>query len=722
MKAKLVGLASLALTLPVAAQGFDPPVAIDINPDPTIVEVNLSAVVTTWQYIPGEDTTVWAYSDDSPGGSGASVPGPTIKANVGDTLRVHFTNNLPEPTTIHWHGIENIAGMDGSHISQLHVQPGETFDYEFPLLTEGLYWYHPHVRTFDQVEKGLHAGLLVKDPAKDAIVFANLEGRPVEEHLVFFDDVLLDADNQIVPAFSLTDPLQNAIYILNGRVGNVLLVNGREAGSINLPVTNGAVQNWYVVNVANTTFCRLEISKPPLGPGPGVRGPTWEIGSDGGYIQFPYKRFAVYSTLPQPAEHPFQTLIPEMHAGVLLFPGERMQVTFTPVGTEGETFTIRQWDWFRGRHVAEWNREQTQILLLDDPMDGGYPTLDYFHLTLVGNDPGTGEWVPSFLFPFPALAPPYGLQEKALPVTFGHGTPNPTTGDVTMFAQAIMGDDGGLIPLPTAKIGSFQAHDAVVGEVRKWEVTNLTHGDHPFHVHGFFFELIEMEWIDMLNPSTNTKFTPLHDNIVTGAPFNPKTPFVPPRKLKDTVRVPARLGAKGTSKSITRLRTVFDDTGREGQVVAEGELPTFDRDGNYTAGGWLFHCHVLEHSGKGMLSYFEVRDPTSPFQLLGKHLPGATTPCLTGRGTPATGISLDLVHALPGKLVLLVHNNQLLNKPFFGGTLIPYWSQPFQATTDAQGEFTWNFPAGTLERFWQVVYRDPMAPQGWAMSNALRIQ
>ena len=239
MKISLAVLFSaLVPALPAAAQGFDPPVAIDINPDPTIVEVNLSATVTTWQYIPGVDTTVWAYSDDSPGGSGASVPGPTIKANVGDTLRVHFTNNLPETTTIHWHGIENYADQDGSHISQLHVPPGGTFDYEFPLLQEGLYWYHPHVRTFDQIEKGLHAGLLVKDPAKDAIAFGSIGSFQVEEHIIFFDDILLDVNNEVVPAFSFSDPLQNALYHLNGRVGNVLLVNGKEAGTVNLPVTN----------------------------------------------------------------------------------------------------------------------------------------------------------------------------------------------------------------------------------------------------------------------------------------------------------------------------------------------------------------------------------------------------------------------------------------------------------------------------------------------------
>ena len=720
MKTTLASLLTLSLSLGASAQSFDPPTAVDVNPDPTIVEVNISANVTTWQYIPGVDTTVWAYSDDSPGGVGASVPGPTIRANVGDTLRVHFTNNLPEATTIHWHGIENYADQDGSHISQLHVPPGGTFDYEFPLLSEGLYWYHPHVRTFDQVEKGLHAALLVKDPAKEAQVFTNLGGRAVEEHIVFFDDVLLDANDQVVPAFSFTDPLQNALYHLNGRVGNVLLVNGREASTVTLPVTNGAIQNWYIVNAANTTICRLEVTRHPTQGGPGVPGDTWEIGSDGGYVQFPYKRLPMWSTQPT-TEHIGQSLVIEQFSGVLLFPGERMQIAFTPIGSDGETFTIQQWDWFRGRHLAVWNPTMTQIMLPDDPLDGGYPTLPYFDVQLQGNDPGLGQWTPNFLFPFPPLAPPYGLQLPSIPVTFGHGLPDPATGAVTLFAQSTVGDDGGLVPLPSMKIGSFEAHDINMGDVRKWEVTNLTHGDHPFHVHGFFFELIEYQWVDMLNPAANFKYSVLANNISSNAP-NPAFPFVPPRKRKDTIRVPARLGAKGSSKTFARLRVHFDDTGRQGRAFAEGEIPTIDKDGNVTAGGWLFHCHVLEHSGKGMLSFFELRDPSTPFRLLGKHKPGSTTPYLTGSGTLATGINLDLVNAAPNTQVFLIHSNQLGNNSLFGGTLVPLLNQPsFNKVTDAQGRATWSSGPGQPQRYWQAIYWES-GIQAWAMSNALEIR
>ena len=128
-------------------------------------------------------------------------------------------------------------------------------------------------------------------------------------------------------------------------------------------------------------------------------------------------------------------------------------------------------------------------------------------------------------------------------MTFGHGLPDPVSGDVTFFAQAMMAG-GQMTPLPAAKIGSFEAHDVRVGETWTWEVTNLTHGDHPFHVHGFFFELLEHEWEDDLNPDPALNFS-----------FQP----LARRQLLDTIRIPARLGAKGTSRTYTRLRVHFDD-------------------------------------------------------------------------------------------------------------------------------------------------------------------
>ena len=55
-------------------------------------------------------------------------PGPQLNANVGDILKIEFTNNLDEPTSIHWHGIKNINKMDGvPYLTQDPIQLGETF-------------------------------------------------------------------------------------------------------------------------------------------------------------------------------------------------------------------------------------------------------------------------------------------------------------------------------------------------------------------------------------------------------------------------------------------------------------------------------------------------------------------------------------------------------------------------------------------------------------------
>ena len=66
------------------------------------------------------------------------LPGPFIRAKVGDRLIVHFKNELPEPTTVHWHGVRVPIEMDGvPGISQPAVKPGESFVYDFVLRDAG---------------------------------------------------------------------------------------------------------------------------------------------------------------------------------------------------------------------------------------------------------------------------------------------------------------------------------------------------------------------------------------------------------------------------------------------------------------------------------------------------------------------------------------------------------------------------------------------------------
>ena len=86
---------------------------------------------------PARKMNAWGYN--------GSVPGPTIEVNEGDRVRVIFDNKLPEPTTIHWHGLEIPIEMDGTpYISQPMVDPGGMFIYEFTVNQNGTFFYHSH--------------------------------------------------------------------------------------------------------------------------------------------------------------------------------------------------------------------------------------------------------------------------------------------------------------------------------------------------------------------------------------------------------------------------------------------------------------------------------------------------------------------------------------------------------------------------------------------------
>jgi FtsP/CotA-like multicopper oxidase with cupredoxin domain len=91
------------------------------------------------------------------------VPAPTIRANAGDTIRATVLNELPAPTSLHWHGVALRNDMDGvPPITQAAIQPGKQFTYDFIAEHPGTYWFHPHVGV--QIDRGLYGALIVEDP------------------------------------------------------------------------------------------------------------------------------------------------------------------------------------------------------------------------------------------------------------------------------------------------------------------------------------------------------------------------------------------------------------------------------------------------------------------------------------------------------------------------------------------------------------------------------
>lgn len=90
-------------------------------------------------------------------------PGPEIKATQGDHLRINVHNQLPEPLSVHWHGIKLPSSQDGvPGITQDAIQPGNTLTYDYVVPDAGTYWYHSHQNGTEQVPKGLFGSLVVE--------------------------------------------------------------------------------------------------------------------------------------------------------------------------------------------------------------------------------------------------------------------------------------------------------------------------------------------------------------------------------------------------------------------------------------------------------------------------------------------------------------------------------------------------------------------------------
>ncbi|MFB9459529.1 multicopper oxidase family protein [Streptomyces antimycoticus] len=114
----------------------------------------LTATATTLD-IGARKVASWAYEDQ--------VPGREIRVTAGDTIALTLANNLPQPTTLHWHGIRLRNDMDGvPGVTQRPVKTGAAFDYRFTAFYPGTYWVHPHSGA--QLDRGLYAPLIVEDP------------------------------------------------------------------------------------------------------------------------------------------------------------------------------------------------------------------------------------------------------------------------------------------------------------------------------------------------------------------------------------------------------------------------------------------------------------------------------------------------------------------------------------------------------------------------------
>lgn len=164
-------------------------------------EFHLTASVIRWQILPDVEVGAYAYN--------GQVPGPLIRVTAGERVRVRVTNNLPDPTSVHWHGLVIPNAQDGvSELTQAPIQPGETFTYEYTVPnTPGTFFYHTHHAADRQQPLGLYGALIMDEPGATAAY--------EQEYVVELGEWRV-TNGQTFPAMELDGMLPN-FFTINGK-------------------------------------------------------------------------------------------------------------------------------------------------------------------------------------------------------------------------------------------------------------------------------------------------------------------------------------------------------------------------------------------------------------------------------------------------------------------------------------------------------------------------
>lgn len=230
----------------------------------------LTAQKSSAQILPDKypQTDVWSYN--------GTVPGPVIRVKQGDNLDILFKNNLDVASSIHWHGVRVPNNMDGvPFITQPPVHPNEEFRYRFNTIDSGTFWFHPHLNSAEQVDRGLSGVLIVEED----------QPLDIDQELVWMlDDWRLGEDGQIINDFqNLHDKAHG------GRLGNVTAINGtyypsfdvRNGSRIRLRLINNSNARLYTPRFPNLNAWVIAFDGQPVTPkklsenilrlGPGMR-------------------------------------------------------------------------------------------------------------------------------------------------------------------------------------------------------------------------------------------------------------------------------------------------------------------------------------------------------------------------------------------------------------------------------------------------------------------
>ena len=191
----------VSYTAPTEARG-DRPLEPRVENGVKVFDLNVSVI--EWNILPDEQVEAYAFN--------RQVPGPRLRVTEGDRVRINVANDLPEPTSVHWHGMILPNRMDGAaEVTQQPIEPGESYAYEFTAGEPGTYFYHSHREPDRQQGLGMYGALIVdpKDPARDAAY-------DYDQEVVVQLQEWLERDGYTYPAMIMEGALPN-YFTINGK-------------------------------------------------------------------------------------------------------------------------------------------------------------------------------------------------------------------------------------------------------------------------------------------------------------------------------------------------------------------------------------------------------------------------------------------------------------------------------------------------------------------------
>ncbi|MDP6695454.1 MAG: multicopper oxidase domain-containing protein [Gammaproteobacteria bacterium] len=603
--------------------------AVDLNPDPDVVEIDLVAAVKSVDLSgDGLMANAWTFN--------GGTPGPLIRLRVGQRLIVHFRNELPKPNVVHWHGIELDNANDGTEVTQNPVPPGETFTYDFVVPRPGVFFYHPHSMPSNDEFKGLYGPIIVTSTADEKLGEIGIVPPASDAHVLVLADTTVckepgqndevtykpGADVSWVhqaelgdfpglvawpsprdlcetPRDDMGNPLDGALakgdipnikpslkcaFGDHCRVneGQLVLTNGRmAAGRLGTPEKPGALidETAEVVDIESGGPVRLQLINAAvnryfwlrLTDSAGNDIPLLRIGGEGGLLD----RVRIEGGMMGKLDTKYR------QGEILLANANRADIVFNVPDLEpGEVLTL----W-----TQDYQRYGTQTYPYGY---GGLPTVPVAHFrvrgaagretrTLAEGDPlrihrKVGSPVASikdhsalatFLDPAEMEPPRPGMSSNVFQL------------NVIQMREAM---DGYHATIPPDETGDRDHRDipylnssrfAEVGGMLEIEIANLSQAHHPMHLHGFSFQPVRIVFNNSFQGETETVYEHSYNEFV------------------DTIDIPPFHTAV--------VRVPLEDR------------PKSDGSPGGALGRWLFHCHIFHHAAVGMLTEIVVVDGPS---------------------------------------------------------------------------------------------------------------